>query len=197
MAHINDESSGGSRGGRTVRSLRELPQDVPPARDLWKGIHAEISKQAPGAAPPSSRSRLRPTGLQWLAFAAVVAALAVGVWIGRAMLPLGGPQSSERLAGNGASDLVAAAYVSDPRYLKQREQMIRQLETQLKALPPDTQEKVAASLTTIRNSINDIQAALGRDPGNALLQELLVNTYQDEMRVLTAVHEASDASEEI
>ena len=45
--------------------------------------------------------------------------------------------------------------------------------------------------------MTDIQAALGRDPGNALLQELLVNTYQDEMRVLTTVHEARDSGQEI
>ena len=36
-----------------------------------------------------------------------------------------------------------------------------------------------------------------KDPTNALLQELLVNTYQDEMRVLTTVHEASDAGKGI
>ena len=42
-----------------------------------------------------------------------------------------------------------------------------------------------------------IQDALGQEPGNALLQELLVNTYQDEMRVLTAVHEAGDVRKEI
>ena len=74
--------------------------------------------------------------------------------------------------------------------------MVRALEAQLKTLPPETQTKVAASLVTIRKSMNDIEAALGRDPGNALLQELLVNTYQDEMRVLTAVHDASDSGQE-
>ena len=71
--------------------------------------------------------------------------------------------------------------------------MIAALEAQLQTLPPLTQQKVAGSLKTIRQSMKDIEAALGRDPANALLQELLVNTYQDEMRVLTAVHEASGA----
>jgi hypothetical protein len=45
--------------------------------------------------------------------------------------------------------------------------------------------------------MQDLEAALGKDPSNALLQELLVNTYQDEMRVLTTVHEAGDAGEGI
>jgi ABC-type uncharacterized transport system auxiliary subunit len=76
----------------------------------------------------------------------------------------------------------------------QRAALIRGLEAQLKTLPPDTQNKVATSLATIRTSIQELQDALGRDPANSLLQELLVNSYQDEMRVLTAVHEAGGVS---
>ena len=49
------------------------------------------------------------------------------------------------------------------------------------------------SLATIQQAKQELESALGKDPGNALLQELLVNTYQDEMRVLTDVREASDA----
>ena len=51
-------------------------------------------------------------------------------------------------------------------------------------------DKVAASLQTLRRSIADIEAALGRDPANALLQELLVNSCQEEMRALTAVRDS-------
>ena len=191
-------STNGNDGGkRSVNSLRELSRDVPPPRDLWKGISAEIAKDGPRDARAAGGSRLRPTGMQWAALAAVICALAVGMWLGRTLLPVGGSQSSERMASNGGAEFVAAAYVNDPRYTKQRASMIRALEEQLKSLPSETQQKVASSLKTIRGSMQDIQAALGLDPGNALLQELLVNTYQDEMRVLTAVHEASDAGEEI
>ena len=45
--------------------------------------------------------------------------------------------------------------------------------------------------------MRELEAALGRDPSNALLQELLVNTYQDEMRVLVAIHEAGAVAGEI
>ena len=57
--------------------------------------------------------------------------------------------------------------------------------------------KVTSSLAAIRKAKQDLEAALGKDPSNALLQELLVNTYQDEMRVLTTVHEASDPGQGI
>ena len=82
--------------------------------------------------------------------------------------------------------------MNDPRYERQRAALLRSLQAQLAAMPPDTRAKVTASLATIEKAKEDLEQALGKDPGNALLQELLINTYQDEMRVLTDVHEASE-----
>jgi Tfp pilus assembly protein PilF len=83
-------------------------------------------------------------------------------------------------------------YVSDPRYEQERAALVRDLQTRLAALAPAQRAKVTASLAAIEQAKKDLEQALGHDPGNALLQELLVNTYQDEMRVLTDVHEASE-----
>ncbi len=85
-----------------------------------------------------------------------------------------------------------AAYVSDPRYQRDRTQLVQSLQAQLDAMPPAARTKVTASLATIEQAKEDLEQALGKDPSNALLQELLINTYQDEMRALTDVHEASD-----
>jgi hypothetical protein len=198
-------------GAQMLRSLGELPRDVAPPRDLWPSIAAQIAAEKAQGAPgawPAGRSRYLPTRLQWAALAAVVFALAVGMWLGRSVLPGKGVESGagvvassgapsnppvSTVQSSGGQAVPAAVYVSDPRYLKERKEMIAALEAQLTTLPPETQQKVAGSLKTIRESMKDIEAAMGRDPANALLQELLVNTYQDEMRVLTAVHEASDA----
>ncbi len=164
--------------------------------------------------------------MQWAALAAVVAALAVGIWAGPQcacrQLPMAAMRRSPQSPGGSESAIaerrrplsaarrlravlqrrerpqppqsirtsLTAAVLSDPRYNMQRAALIRGLEAQLKTLPPDTQHKVASSLATIRTSIQELQDALGKDPANALLQELLVNSYQDEMRVLSAVHEA-------
>jgi hypothetical protein len=87
--------------------------------------------------------------------------------------------------------------VSDPRYQRAHEELMRSLGAQLTTLPPASRAKVMASLATISKAKQELESALGKDPGNALLQELLVNTYQDEMRVLTDVHEASDAGKGI
>jgi hypothetical protein len=171
---------------KSVRSLDQLPQNIQPPRDLWPGIAAEMAKDAQGTVRGRGKGANPLTRTQWVALAAVVAALAVGVWVGRNVIPLDGPPS-QLVDGGSAPDVVTAAYIKDPRYMRDRAALVRSLDEKMKTLPPETQRKVTASLETIRKSIADIQAALGKDPGNALLQEMLVNSYQDEMRVLTTV----------
>ena len=191
-----DNSQGG--GTRRIASIAEMPQSIAPARDLWASIESMLQDEARLATRRGSK-RFRPTGLQISALAAVVAALAIGVWIGRTLLPTStGLVPNPITASNPPSGVeqrgaMPAAFVTDPRYLRQREALLRSHDAELEKLPPETQAKVAASLATIRQSMKDIEAALGRDPSNALLQELLVNTYQDEMRVLTTVQEAGAA----
>jgi hypothetical protein len=183
----------GANTPRTVSSLAELPQAIEPQRDLWPQIEARIAPRpslVSGARSDARRTRGAP--LRWLAAAAMVSCVAVGVWIGRSVVPHTAPAPTANAAGP-SLELTQAAFVSDPRYQRQHEALLRSLQTQLATLPAPTRAKVMASLATIRHAQQDLQDALGRDPGNALLQELLVNTYQDEMRVLTDVREASDA----
>lgn len=194
-----------------VTRLADLPGSIEPARDLWPDIEARL-RQTQAAAPTAAGAhpippRLHRARLSWLAAAAMVACVAVGVWIGRSSIPgVPGvapvvPRSPENgLAASSPPGLAAAtdataldaAYVSDPRYQRQRAALLRSLPARLAALPPPARAKVLASLATIRKAKEDLESALGKDPGNALLQELLVDTYQDEMRVLTDVREASD-----
>jgi len=183
----------------SVTTLRDLPQAIEPERDLWPQIEARIA--APRAASPvpaaADAVRRRPVApLRWLAAAAMVGCVAVGVWIGRSVLPGAGPAPLAP-AARAESGVMQTAWVSDPRYQREHEQLMRSLGTQLAALPPASRAKVMASLATISKAKQELESALGKDPGNALLQELLVNTYQDEMRVLTDVHEASDAGKGI
>jgi hypothetical protein len=174
-------------GQERVRRLRELPQEIPPARDLWPGIEAQIGARETGAA------RRAPQRLRMLAAAAVIAALAISVWVGRMLAPAPQPQLTQTLQQPIRAPLRRSPYLLDARYERERAALEKNLQARLAALPPETRDKVVSSLKTIQNSIRDLQAALGRDPANALLQELLVDTYQDEMRVLAAVNEAGSA----
>jgi hypothetical protein len=190
---------------RKVSSLAELARSIEPGRDLWPQIEAQINAEraaraAAGAAPRHAGQR-RAVAWRPLAAAAMVASVAVGVWIGRSVLPTTGlPAPPSPLSASGASPglldaptALDAVYVPDPRYQRQRAALIRGLEAQLASLPPAAREKVMKSLTAIRRAKEDLQSALGKDPSNALLQELLINTYQDEMRALTDLHQASEA----
>ena len=190
---------------RKLGSLRELPQAIEPASDLWPAIEARL-KELPAGEWRGTEVRagriLSGTRLRWLAAAAMVASVGVGVWIGRSVLPGEGGQSagvpSNLTAKTGVTDPAAptaldTAYEADPRYQQQRAALLGSLQAQLAKLPPASRAKVMASLETIWHAKQDLEQALGKDPGNALLQELLVNTYQDEMRVLTDVHEASES----
>jgi hypothetical protein len=188
---------------RKIRSLREMPQELSPPRDLWPSIEARLSEEKrSSAAKPifTSDASRRAARFRVIAAAAVVAALAVGVWIGRnehANTELANTQQTNTERASAGSETLRAAYLPNAKYTQDRAALVKSLEARLDALPPQTRAKVVSSLRTIQDSKRQLEAALGRDPSNALLQELLVNTYQDEMRVLTAVHEAGDSGKGI
>ena len=176
----------GKSFGRRVNRIDQLAQNVPPGRDLWPAIAAAIEVDRAGAPAGSAARRTR-----WLpaaGMAAAVALVTLGVFIGRIITP-----TPETVAGTtltqGEPDLMPAA-LRDANYRKQRDALLVEVDTQLKAMPAAEREKVAASLATLRRSIGEIEAALGRDPANALLQELLVSSCQEEMRALTAVRDS-------
>jgi hypothetical protein len=183
---------------RRVTTLRELSRDIAPERDLWPQIEAQIAPARPSVAVSKGGAARRavPLSLRWLALAAGLGCVAVGVWIGRSALP-GGAQPPVAAVSRPAAGTLQTAWVTDPRYRREHDALVQSLGAQLASLPPASRDKVMKSLNAIRTAKQELEEALGKDPSNALLQELLVNTYQDEMRVLTDVHEAGDAGKGI
>jgi hypothetical protein len=172
---------------RRVTRIDELARDIPPPRDLWPGISAAIQDSRETTVTPAV-TRRRVAWLPAIGLAAGVALVAIGVLIGRNFAP----QAETVVAVNpqpaSNPDVIPAA-LRDAEYRKQRDQLIVEVQTRLQAMPEPEREKVAASLKTLQRSIQEIEAALGRDPANALLQELLVSSCQEEMRALTAVRD--------
>jgi hypothetical protein len=175
---------------RRVTRIDELAQDLPPNRDLWPAIAAGIAQaietdraEAAAQMPARGRSRWLPAA----GMAAAVALVTLGVFLGRVFAPV----NTVTIAGSqqGSPEMMPAA-LRDANYRKQRDALLVEVQTRLKTMPAVEREKVAASLATLRRSIGEIEAALGRDPANALLQELLVNSCQEEMRALTAVRDS-------
>jgi hypothetical protein len=189
-----------------IRRLSDLPQEIPPPHDGWPALEARLREsgrpQAGADALQGERAQpvrhRRPQLMHIAALAAVLTAVLVGVSIDRWVLsparPI--PPGAAIQHVGGAGERIPVAYVTDPRYVREREALLRSLNARLAKLPPPTRKKVLQSLATIHQSMQQIQQALGREPGNALLQELLIDTYQDEMQVLSTVQEASGGAGE-
>src|SRR5260370_42187473 len=74
---------------RKISSLRDLPRDIAPPRDLWQGIEARLAGQSAGhgairSEVESARRFWRAGRMRVLAAARMIAALAVGIRSGRA-----------------------------------------------------------------------------------------------------------------
>ena len=189
-----------------IRSLAELPQEIPPPRDGWPALEARLrdsamsgsdrSEAGEGAGAPASRPRTRVTRIA--ALAAALAAVIVGISIDRRILrPLHPARPEIPTAGLTPGDGgQAVAYITDPRFLRERAALLRSLDARLARLPPPTRRKVLESLATLRQSMRQIRQALGEEPGNTLLQALLIDTYQNEMQVLSTVQETSGGTGE-
>ncbi|MGH8181818.1 MAG: hypothetical protein ACRETR_12675, partial [Steroidobacteraceae bacterium] len=168
-----------------VRRLSELPRDIQPPHDGWAALEAKLRESGVPQADAGAELRgtvparhWRPRMMQIATLAAVLAAVVVGISIDRWILAPGQPNSPvASVAGSGSADRgVPVSYVADPRYQRERVELLRTLDARLAKLPPPTRKKVLQSLATIHQSMRDIQQALGREPGNALLQELLIDT---------------------
>ena len=92
---------------------------------------------------------------------------------------------------SGAAEVIPAA-LRDAEYRRQRDALLVEVQAKLQDMPQLERDKVSASLLTLQRSIAEIESALGRDPANALLQELFVSSCQEEMRALTAVRDSGD-----
>jgi hypothetical protein len=178
---------------RRVKRIDELARDVPPARDLWPAIAQAIAEAIESEKAASTHSQNRARRSTWWpapAIAAALALVALGVLIGRQMTPevVVTTAATQNVPANGGA--LPAAYQRDAKYRAVRERLLVDVQQRLETMPAAERAKVAASLATLRRSIWEIEAALGRDPANALLQELLVNSCQEEMRALTAVRDS-------
>ena len=173
---------------RSVKRLDELAQSLPPPRDLWPAIAQAIEAEKAAVAPQTGATRRRTWWMPAVGMAAAVALVAVGVIIGQNFGPAAGPTLASNPQQSDPSMVKAA--LRDANYRKQRDALLVEVDNRLQSMPAAEREKVAASLKTLQRSIFEIEAALGKDPANALLQELLVSSCQEEMRALTAVRDS-------
>ena len=187
----------GSPQERLDARLRELPLALEPGRDLWPAIAAGIETREPG-------SRRRP---RWLAQAAAGVLLVAGSSLLTAMLldrDAADGQKSAQVEPRPAPDASTSGFAPmpagfgssvrlDPEYAAAHKQLTVMLQARLERLPPSTRAKLETNLGEMQRAAQLINAALAEQPGDPLLEELLLKTYQDELAVLASVNQLTDA----
>jgi hypothetical protein len=203
MTH--DEQTPGQDDAKLDARLRGLPLEIEPERDLWTGIAARLET---GAAPMAVPAR-RPAWI-WQAAAAVIlvagSSLLTASLLDRkapaeqsASRPAVAPAASGQAPATGTEGAVAMPAAFGPsgkldnEYLAARQQLTRMLDERIAALPPSARAKLEFNLGEMRRAADEINAALAAQPGDPLLEELLLKTYQDELAVLSNVNELTNS----
>ena len=173
------------------RGLADLPRQIEPGRDLWPAIEAALT-----ARPDRTEQTVRDAGQQprsrrwaWqLAAAVALVALSSLLTAGlltryplRAMAPQSAAVMDDALSTNVA---FGPSHVLDAEYAAAREELAVLLERRIGAMPPAALSKLEANLAELRRATREINQALELQPGDPLLEELLMNTYQAELGVL-------------
>ena len=170
----------------------KLETSISPERDLWPGIEAAIT--------PSSRTAGLRLGSMWAQAAAVV--LLVGGSSGITYFAMKAGEDPTVPAIAGPTELVfepvagsfGSQYHLGPDYIDARRVLTGNLDQRLDRLSPEAREEALANIETIREAIDDINLALAEDPDNVLLQQLLIDTYRDELAVMRQVDVISNSA---
>ena len=175
------------------RALDALPRDVPPARDLWAGIEAQIA-----ARPEPSTAPRRSWGWELAAAVVLVAASSVitAALVRRHESTPVAEATGWAADAAGVQPLPAAfgsSHRLSPEYDKARRQLTVMLQQRIDGMPPSARSKLEDNLAQLRRAAAEINAALAQQPGDPLLEELLLSTYQEELAVLAAANQLTAA----
>jgi hypothetical protein len=166
---------------------------VPPRRDLWQDIRTQI--EAEGAATRTSRS-----GMQWYQMAAAVL-LVIASSLTTYVLMREGDVETPSLANEDPSRPALTAMPASfagqglgQGYVQARASLDKEFESRLALLPAPARDKLERNLADIRKAAHEIADTLAQHPNDPLLQELLLSTYQSELRLLSDVTQMTPAS---
>ena len=168
-------------------AARQLPASIAPSRDLWPGIAEAIEEQR------KAPSRGAPGWNRVFAQAAAVLLLIGGssgiTWLAmkQDVQTVSTEPSADALQFRPVAGSFGSQYHLGADFLDARNDLKARLEEELERLSPETRAEVQANLDTIRAAIVEINLALAKEPDNALLQQLLMNAYRDELAVMSRV----------
>jgi len=165
---------------RVDTMLQSLRRSVEPERDLWPAIEARLESL------PTRRRSAWPSQV-----AAAVVLVAASSLITASLLRRENAPTARVTAP--AGPVVQAAFGQSSGlgagYELARQELAADLEQRMSSMPESARQKLAANLAEMHRAADEINAALARQPGDPLLEELLLNTYQDELGVIASVNQ--------
>jgi len=171
---------------KLMEAARSLETEMTPERDLWPAIESAI--RTPG------KNRWNTL----LAQAAAVILL-VGASSGLTYLVMNKPAPYTTPPVDGRPLSIAQAsfgdnYMLGPDYQDARSSLRAEFEEKVQGLEPEARAEVERDIAAIRSVIEEINRALTGDPDNALLQEMLLSSYQDELALMMKVDNVTNAA---
>ena len=165
------------RDDKLIAAASKLSTEISPERDLWPGIEQAI--RVP------QRSRWTPRFAQAAAVVLLVGASSMLTWMAT--------KDQTRVVEVVPVDLVfeqasfGGRYALGLGYQEAHRDLQAQLNTELQRLSPEARKEVEDNLAMIRGAIGQINKALAEEPDNPLLQELLLQTYREELAMMKRV----------
>jgi hypothetical protein len=175
---------GESGDARLDRELAGLPRELPPERDLWPGIAAQLE-------PRRARRRWLPLAAAAVLLVAASSLITAHV-VRRSATPVATVAPAAPASGGVRPASFGPGYALDSEYAAARQQLAAMLAERIDRLPSSARQKVEENLAALHRAADEINAALALRPGDALLEELLLNTYQDELAVLASVNQLAN-----
>jgi hypothetical protein len=161
-----------------------LPTSVSPERDLWPDIERAVS--APAAPQRSAWNSV------WAQAAVVL--LLIGGSSGITYLSMSGDDATvpgvaetPQLVFEPVSASFGSQYTLGPDYVDARRVLTGNIDAKLDSLSPEARAEIVTNMQTIRQAIQDINIALAEEPDSVLLQELLLETYRNELSLMIHV----------
>jgi len=165
------------RDDELIEAASTLSTEISPGRDLWPGIAAAIAQ------PKRSR---------WTSMLAQAAAVVLLVGASSTITYMA-IKDDVRIVEVVPAGLVfeqasfGGRYTLGLEYQEAHRDLQAQLDVELARLSPKAREDVVLNLAMIRGAIGQINVALEQEPDNALLQDLLLQTYREELALMQRV----------
>lgn len=169
---------------KLMEAARLLETKAIPERDLWPGIESAIR--------PPARNRWNTLFAQAAAVVLLVGASSGITYL--AMSKNAGYTTPVPPGLNFEQASFGDHYMLGPDYQDARNTLRAQFDEKIESLSPEAKAEVVRDIDAIRSVIEEINRALSNDPDNALLQELLLSTYKEELSLMIRVDNVTSAA---